>query len=525
MSPLRREPQLARTILNQTAGFLGLLGLDGTLLDVNQAPLEVGGFQRDDVVGRPFWDTGWWNRSAAVQETLKDAIASAARGTPVHDEALYFTADGSERFVDRSIVPIRDETGSVKYVLAEGRDITERKALERALRESEERFRLVFRLSPAALIITRLEDGLVVDVNDALLKLHGLLREDVVGRTTETLGGWQNPDERAEWVRLVSQRGSARNLMYQWRPPSGETRQFVLSFERMEIDGHPCVLTTHVDVTERERVVLLEERHRISADLHDNTVQSLYAAVLRLAASERLLERAGDVAGAGPPDALAELRANLDAAKRLLLETIQTTRAIVDGLASDHVTRRGLKQGLAAIGDDLERDTGARVRVVVAADEGALLESEVAGGLLLLAREAASNVARHAQATAVSLMLAADDRTIALVIKDNGRGFVVGSCGNGAEPAHHGLRIMAQRAEQLGGRLQIESTPGQGTVVRVLVPRTYVERISEAADQAATEVLLLQRIVRLEEDRTGPIAVLDREASTAGFASSRPPRV
>jgi two-component system, sensor histidine kinase PdtaS len=468
--PLRREPQLARTILNQTAGFIGLLDLDGTLLDVNQAPLDVAGFRREDVIGKPFWDTGWWNRSPAVQAALKDGIASAARGCPVHDEALYFTADGSERFADRSIVPIRDESGRVTHIVAEGRDVTERKALERALRENEQLFRLVFQMSPAALIITCLEDGLVLDANEALLTLHGLRREDVIGRTVESLGWWANRADRDEFVRLLSQRGSLRDLMFQWRTPSGEPRQFILSFERIDIHGQPCVLTTHVDVTERERVLILEERQRISADLHDNTVQSLYAAVLRLAAGERLLDRARDADSANASDALTQLRALIEEAKRSVLETIQTTRAVVDGLASGQMAQRGFRQALAAIGDDLERGTGARVRVAVAADAEKLLDSELATGLLLLAREAASNVARHAHATSVTFAVAAGEREIHLIVRDNGRGVDAPNV-IGAAPPHHGLRIMAQRAEQLGGRLQLESAPDQGTVVRIRVPR------------------------------------------------------
>jgi signal transduction histidine kinase len=281
-------------------------------------------------------------------------------------------------------------------------------------------------------------------------------------------------------VRLVRQNGSVRDMMYQWRPRSGETRQFVMSFERIEIDGQPCVLTTHVDVTERQRVLVLEERQRISADLHDSTVQSLYAEVLRLAAAERLLERvrdadSADSAGcadrADSSDVLTELQSQLSEAKRSLLKTIQTTRAIVDGLTSDRVAEHGFRQALTTIGDELERGTGARVRVTIAAETEDVLDSELAGELLLLAREAASNVARHAEASAVSFLVAADERGIDLIIRDNGRGFTapdVSAARVGA--AHYGLRSMAKRAEHLGGHLDVESARGQGTVVRVHVP-------------------------------------------------------
>jgi PAS domain S-box-containing protein len=124
-------------IFNHTLGFTAIMSPDGTLIDVNQAPLEAGGFNREEVLGRPFWETGWWRGLPEEQSTLKASIVEAASGQPVRGETVYLAANGTRRFAERVLHPIKDDDGHVKFLIAEGLDITERKRAEEALRQAQ----------------------------------------------------------------------------------------------------------------------------------------------------------------------------------------------------------------------------------------------------------------------------------------------------------------------------------------------------------------------------------------------------
>jgi PAS domain S-box-containing protein len=126
-----------RAFFEQGTNFAGVLTLDGILVEANRLSLEACGFTREEVIGRPFWDTGWWNRSPALQERVRSACLQAAGGQQFRAESNYFVADGTERMVDLILAPVTDETGRVLFVAATGTDITERKQMEDVLREND----------------------------------------------------------------------------------------------------------------------------------------------------------------------------------------------------------------------------------------------------------------------------------------------------------------------------------------------------------------------------------------------------
>ncbi len=114
--------------------FVGLLSPDGMLLDCNRAALEGGGRTGEEVIGRPFWETFWWRGAPQVQSALRAVIARAAKGEDVRYD-IEFDADPDADIVvmDFALLPVRDDSGRVAFILAEGRDITGKKAQERAI--------------------------------------------------------------------------------------------------------------------------------------------------------------------------------------------------------------------------------------------------------------------------------------------------------------------------------------------------------------------------------------------------------
>jgi len=97
--------------------FAARLRLDGTVIDINRAAVEVCGFNRADIIDRPFWECGWWNRSPEVQAWVRNAVEQAVSGMPFRGESRYFWNDGSEHIVDFACMPIRDASGRVVVVV------------------------------------------------------------------------------------------------------------------------------------------------------------------------------------------------------------------------------------------------------------------------------------------------------------------------------------------------------------------------------------------------------------------------
>ena len=135
---LRESQRRFQAIFHQTYQFGGLLSPDGTLLEANQTALEFIGYNLADVVGRPFWETPWWDVSPDVRNRVKDAIAEAAKGNFVRYETEHRRGDGSIATFDFSLKPVFDEDGVVVLIIPEGRDITNRKHAEEELRKARD---------------------------------------------------------------------------------------------------------------------------------------------------------------------------------------------------------------------------------------------------------------------------------------------------------------------------------------------------------------------------------------------------
>jgi PAS domain S-box-containing protein len=134
---LKEGERKFRAIFDQTFQFMGLLTIDGRLLEANRTALQFSGVQESDVIGKPFWETPWWIHSTELQETLCAGVKKAAAGEVVRFEPTHFSADGSLHCMDFSLKPIMDAAGGVAFLIAEARDITERKRAEEALQQSE----------------------------------------------------------------------------------------------------------------------------------------------------------------------------------------------------------------------------------------------------------------------------------------------------------------------------------------------------------------------------------------------------
>ena len=202
------------------------------------------------------------------------------------------------------------------------------------------------------------------------------------------------------------------------------------------------------------RLSLVEERERISMDLHDGVLQTLYAIGLGLESALEDVERDPAAARQSMDGAIGRLHGTIADIRHYIFDLRASQQEAPGGLAT---ALRQLLDGLQHPGVELTLDAAA-----LPVEPSKRVQWEC----WHVAREAISNALRHAHCGRVAVSLGAAQGELRLGISDDGAGFAA----EPSAPTHGGLRNMRRRAEAIGGRLAVETAPGRGTVVSLLVP-------------------------------------------------------
>ena len=196
---LREERNFTAAVLDTLGALVVVLDRQGRIVRFNRACERITGYASAEVIGREFW------RFLLIPEEVEEVkavLASLSEGRfPNEHENYWLTKDGRRRLISWSNTALTDADGSVRYVIGTGIDITERKRIEKALRESEERYRTLFDRMLNGFALHEIicdETGKPVDyrfleVNPAFEKLTGLQADAIVGRTArEVLPGLES---------------------------------------------------------------------------------------------------------------------------------------------------------------------------------------------------------------------------------------------------------------------------------------------------------------------------------------------
>jgi PAS domain S-box-containing protein len=233
----------------------------GAILDANPAACELLGWGRQELLTR---DVGQIS-AATAQFSRQEALALIRRAAAGEPQRFEWQARHRNGDLIWTEVGLRRITLDGKpRVMAVGRDISARKRAELALQNSREQFASAFQVSPDAININRLSDGMFLQINDGFSALVGYSQADVLGKTSLELNIWCDPRDREALVRELQESGEVRNLEARFKTRDGTIRIGLMSARLLRIDDEPCILSITRDITELRQ---LEQQNLRSAQL------------------------------------------------------------------------------------------------------------------------------------------------------------------------------------------------------------------------------------------------------------------
>ena len=269
---LREAQRRFEAVFNQQFQFMAILAPDGSVLEANETSFNATGVRREQVLGRLFWETPWWNESPVVQEKWKALISQAEQGSgPAKGEVEFKTADGMIRHATAVVTGLRDDGGRLTSFVVEGHDDTERKQQEAAVRESEEKLRLLADTIPQLAWMAR-PDGHIFWYNRRWYEYTGTTPEAMEG------WGWQSvhdpdvlPQVLERWQRSIAS-GEPFDMVFPIKGADGQFRPFLTRVNPLVGEGGQILywFGTNTDITElrqaREALADSEERLRLALD-------------------------------------------------------------------------------------------------------------------------------------------------------------------------------------------------------------------------------------------------------------------
>jgi PAS domain S-box-containing protein len=425
-----------------------MLDAEGIVRSWSPAATSLQGYGPAEILGRHFSTL----HTEADREDGEPAreLAVAAETGHCEAEGWRVRKDGSRFWASVVVSSIRDGVGTLLGFAMITRDVTERK-------REDDRLRAVLQVAQATL-----EGSGEAELLELVAERAGAL----VGSGKAQVALPDGPDELNSagaanqrvpvgipglTVRLAAGARVIGDLVVT-REAGGEP---FTDGDRQLLELFAAQAAVAIDYSrargDLERLAILDDRERIGRELHDGAIQALFAVGMSLQ-------------GMAISTADSGLRERLEGTVGRIDEVIRDLRNYIFGLRPGLAADRHLGLALQELADQLEEQHGVACAVDVDPAVAALMAGR-AGDIVQVAREALSNVGRHAGAATCRLSLHAGDGLAVMEVEDDGRGFVPDANGGG-----WGLRNLSERAVAMGGSLEVTSVPGEGTKVSLRVP-------------------------------------------------------
>lgn len=247
---LRKSEKLYRSVIDNIHDVFYRTDAQGHLIMVSPSGVRLLAYEHaEEMLGRP--NENFWFAPAARQAFLERIQRD---GFVADFEVVLKRKDGEPVLVATSSGLYRDEAGMVLGVEGIFRDITERKRTEERLRQSEDKFSRLFRLSPDAISLSNPQSGLLVEINDAYAELTGYGQAELIGKTSVELGLFANPQSRMRVVEELERTGHVKNMEVEFRRKNGSHVLCSVSGQFMTIGQERFLLAVIRDVTELRRM-------------------------------------------------------------------------------------------------------------------------------------------------------------------------------------------------------------------------------------------------------------------------------
>ena len=464
---LRQSEERYRTMLEDQTEAICRLNHDGTFVFVNEVFCRFFGKSKEDVLGKQWQPNALPEDLPLAQERLR--TLSPANPVVVVENRVH-SGLGEVRwmqFVNRGFF---DDGGRLSGIQAVGRDITDRKRAEQAMRQTLDQLETIYDGMIEGLLITDIETKRFVRVNASFCRMLGYSEEELLAKAIKDI---HPAEEVPNDERRFQAAAEGRVSINEDRPvlrKDGSIFYADITGHRIFYDGRPCLLALFRDVTERRqaeaklkreqqalrRMVLASdhERRLITYELHDGVAQQLLGAKMLLESQERSkgeVERTGDA-----------YREGMDALRQASSEV----RRVMNWLRTPVLDKFGLAEAIEDVAAQLRLTPGAPEIEYHHAVKFQRLEPTLENTLFRIAQEAMTNACRHSKSEKVHVKLTQKGDDVTLEVRDWGIGFDQDAVAEN----RFGLEGIRERSRILGGKLSIQSEPGQGTVVRVKFP-------------------------------------------------------
>ncbi len=258
LQAVKDQSSCYQDLIKHAADAIFLGDPQGNITITNLYALELTGYSYEELIGMNI--SRLFPVNELEREPLRYDLLQA--GETVHRQRQLVRKNGDLINIEMSARVLPDGTYHCFM-----RDISDRKKIEEALRHSEEKFSRAFKLSPDAVNINRLRDGVYIEINEGFTKAMGWTENDVIGRSSlpGDLDIWCHAEDRQKLVDGLNTNGEVHGLQAHFRSKDGHILIGLMSARLIEIDGEACLLSITRDITERVRAE--EERRKLEEQM------------------------------------------------------------------------------------------------------------------------------------------------------------------------------------------------------------------------------------------------------------------